>query len=133
MALSIMIFPENYASLVIRHAKRFTFGNVSALPTARGGVYLFSHKRTFVYIGKSAKGLGVRERLLIHYGGTHNDGLDTWLRALDGDVSFSYVTCQDCELDDLERSLIIFLQPRTNQVLYRNYTPNRKTWRKYYG
>ena len=86
-----------------------------------------------MYVGKSAIGLGVRERLLVHYNDTHNDRLATWLRALDGEVGFTYVTCTECDLNDLEKSLIIFLQPRTNEIRYKYYTPNKRKWRRYYG
>lgn len=128
-----MIFPRDYAGLLMRHAKRFTFGNITSLPHSRSGVYLFVHKETFVYVGKSSEALGVRERLLVHYRDTHNDRLHAWLSALDGDVGFTYLTCREWELDDLEKSLITFLQPRANEIRYRQYTPKTQKWSKHYG
>lgn len=128
-----MHFPKRFALGLADHAKRFTVGNVTGLPHAQSGVYVFLYGETFIYVGKSSKALGVKQRLLSHYNGTHNRKLDTWLRALDGEVRFAYVTCQEDDLDDLEKSMIIFLQPRANEILYKSYVPAHKQWSKSYG
>ena len=96
-------------------------------------MYLIQHVARFVYVGKSGSGLGVKERLINHYRESHNERLRIWIVALDGDLSFTYIGCAEGELDDLEKSLIAFLQPLTNAVRYQAYVPENAKWRKYYG
>ena len=48
-------------------------------------------------------------------------------------MTFTYITCMDCVVEDLEKSLIVYLQPVTNSVRYQNYVPKEQHWSKYYG
>lgn len=128
-----MIFSSTFSADIMNASKRFTLLNLMSLPSKRTGVYLLTYKKYFIYVGKSSAQSGIKERLISHYNTSHNDRLNTWVSALDGNMAFTYLTCQNHEVDDLEKSLILHLQPITNEIRYRRYTPNAKKWRKSNG
>ena len=129
-----MLFQEGLPGEVREHGRRFTLQNILSIPASTCGVYVFHYKRAFVYVGKSqSAGQGIRERLTKHYNGSHSERLTTWIRALDGDVHFTYMRCEEAQTDDLERSLIHFLQPMVNVERYSDYQPKPTYWRERYG
>lgn len=108
--------------------------NILSIPKRRFGVYVFHFKHIFVYVGKADQyGSGIRERLMKHYGESHNRELSLWIAALDGEIRFTLVLCDGPKVSDLERSLIHHLQPRTNIERYPSYTPNPTYWRQEHG
>ena len=127
-----MLFPNTFSADIRKHGKRFIPVNIQELPDV-GGVYILFHNRNFVYVGKSENNQGVRKRLTNHYDGSSNEKLRNWLEALDGDVKFTYISCRTDEVDDLERSLICYLQPIANKIMYRDYRPKPTKWRKTHG
>ena len=125
-----MLFPNNFSKELRNKGRRFTLQNILAIPKKTIGVYIFYYNHDFVYVGQST---GVQERLTQHYSGSHNQKLSLWVEALDGDIQFTYLRCEDTEIDDLEKSLILFLQPITNEDQYKDYTPKSTYWRKTHG
>lgn len=89
-------------------------------------MYVLYYGAFFVYVGKAT---GIRNRLTQHYNGPHNRRLSIWISALDGDINFTYVTCNKEDLDDLEKSLIIYLQPVANIDRFVGYEPKQIEWR----
>lgn len=126
-----MLFPNTFSLDIQRRGKRFTLQNILSVPSNITGVYVLYHKRSFVYVGQSKGRL--KERMIKHYSESHNKKLAVWIEALDGDVEFTYITCQTTEVDDFEKSLICYLQPITNEERYISYTPKRTIWRKTHG
>jgi len=118
-----MIFPDGFADRIKAGAIRFKFSEIEALDESICGVYLFIHKANYLYVGKSGGSLGIRERLKGHFTSTHNQRLSTWIRLCNGTLRVACVICNECELDDLERSLIKHLQPQLNKIRYDSYTP----------
>ena len=128
-----VLFSNTFSIDIQEHGKRFTLQNILSIRSNATGVYIFHYNRSFVYVGQSKSHHGIRERLINHYRGSHNEKLAVWVKALDGDVKFTYITCRDTEVDDLEKSLILYLQPITNVSRYPGYTPKHANWRKSYG
>jgi len=127
-----MIFNRSLTTDLIEHGRRFTFQNLQMVPVDAIGVYVFTHRRSFIYVGKS-EGTGLGRRLIAHYRNTHNDLLSSWIRGVTGDMRFTYLRCDEGDADDLERSLIQHLHPKANEVRYPNYTPKHTLWRKTRG
>ena len=128
-----MEFPNTFSAGIRKYGKRFVPVNILALPDVVG-VYVLFYNRDFVYVGKSENNQGVKKRLTDHYkGSSSNEKLRDWLEALDGDVKFTYISCRTDKVDDLERSLICYLQPIANEIMYRDYRPKPTKWRKPYG
>ena len=128
-----MRFPSTFFDDILQHTKRFTLQNVLSVPISRTGVYLLAFQRMFIYIGQGVCPSGVRERLLTHYNGSHSTTLNLWTKALDGELRFGYISCKGCDVDDLERSLIVHFQPIANGLLYAGYEPTQRKWRKPHG
>ena len=130
-----MLFPNTFSADIRKNGRKFTWINIDALPDVVG-VYILFYKCHFVYVGKS---VGVKGRLINHYentvrpDGSSNENLRDLLGALDGAIKFTYISCRPDELDDLERSLICYLQPTTNEVMYSSYRPRSTEWKKSYG
>ena len=126
-----MLFPSNFSKKLRSNGRRFTLQKILEIPKETIGVYIFHYNHVFVYVGQS---IGVQERLRQHYDNrSHNEELSLWVKALDGDVQFTYLRCEEIEIDDLEKSLILYLQPRTNKDRYIGYTPKPTNWRKAHG
>ena len=123
-----VLFPNTFSAEIRKYGKRFTLRNI--LSTAQNvlGVYIFHHNHNFIYVGQSIR---VKDRLVRHYNESHNEELAIWIKALDGNIKFTI--CYDTQIDDLERSLIFYLQPITNRERYLGYTPKHTKWRKTHG
>ena len=65
-----------------------------------------------------------------HYDDSHNKSLRIWLDALDGDIEFTYFRCAETDMNDLEKSMIQFLQPFANEHRYSKYQPKTINWRE---
>ena len=128
-----MLFPNTFSAGIRKGGKRFFPTYIQALPPDVVGVYILFYNLDFVYVGKSESNQGVRQRLMNHFDGSSNKKLRIWLDALDGDIKFTYISCQADEVDDLERSLIHYLQPIANEVMYSSYRPKPTKWRKPYA
>ena len=128
-----MLFPNTFSAGIRKGGKKFAPTNIQALRKDVVGVYILFYNRDFVYVGKSKSNQGVRKRLFNHFDGSSNKKLRIWLDALDGDIKFTYISCQTDEVDDLERSLIRYLQPITNEIMYPGYRPKLTKWRKTYA
>ena len=122
----LMIFKENFTAKVKSNSKRFTLQNIISLPKNRVGIYIIHYRSFFVYVGKSGAGQGVRNRLKSHYDGTHSDLFKLWIHALDGNLMFTPIYCDEPQIGDLEKSAIRFLQPKANKQMYANYNPINK-------
>lgn len=127
-----MLFPSAFSTDLRRHGKRFTFQNIMSVPRTLVGVYVFHYGPLFIYVGKAGD-RSIQKRLGEHYNGSHNPKLAIWIRALDGDIMFSYVPCDREVIDDLERSMIQHLQPEANQHRYETFVPAATLWRKTHG
>jgi hypothetical protein len=104
-----------------RHrAKRFNLSNLFSIPQKKCGVYIFTHKKSYIYVGQSRK-QGVHERLLSHHTSSHNEAFRQWISALGNDLRFTYHFCRDEDVDHLEKCLINKLQPITNLHRFKNY------------
>ena len=121
-----MIFAVDFVEKIRSRGRRFTLQNVSRIAANQIGIYIFHHRRAFVYVGKSGEGQGIRERLIKHYHQTHNESFRLWIDAIDGDLLFTHIFCQQDRLDDLEKSAIQFLQPITNVQMHGSYKPINK-------
>lgn len=128
-----MLFPPTFSKDIKKVSKRFSLLNILAIPRKIGGVYIFFYNHNFVYVGQSKSDEGLLKRLLNHYNGSQNQDLAVWIEAFDGDLRFTYISCCDNKIDDLERSLIHYLQPITNKIRYLNYRPLSIRWSKEYG
>ena len=128
--VSLMRFPSSFAADLRQHGKTFTLQNILSVSRRKAGVYVFYHRNTFVYVGKSQSTAGIQERLVAHYNESHSPELETWIAACNGDMKFTHIPCRDTDVDDLERSLIIYLQPVVNKLRYGGYTPKNAFWRK---
>ena len=128
-----VFFPSTFSKEIRTYGKRFTLQNILSIRSDSIGVYIFYYNHHFIYVGQSGDGQGIRNRLQTHFNGSHNEQLSAWIKALDGRIKFTHITCCDKEIDDLEKSLIIHLQPITNVARYSNYTPKPTNWRKTYG
>ena len=93
-------------------------------------MYVLYYGPSFVYVGKAGD---LRSRLTQHYNGSHNEKLAVWLSALDGEVKVTYLCCSEVEVDDLERSLIKYLQPIANIDRFAGYDPVQAEWRSQDG
>lgn len=104
--------------------------NILSIPTGKSGVYVLYYESSFVYVGKAGD---IRNRLTQHYNGSHNPKLSIWISALDGSIKLTYLPCHEEDLDDLERSLIIYLQPAANVERFVGYEPLQTQWRNHDG
>ena len=104
--------------------------NILSIPTGMSGVYVLYYASFFVYVGKAQ---GIRNRLTQHYNESHSPKLRIWISALDGNINFTYLPCDEDGLDDLERSLIIYLQPVANVDRFVGYEPLQTQWRNHSG
>ena len=120
-----MLFPDRFSTRLRQDGRRFTLQNILSIPTGRSGVYVLYYGAFFVYVGKAG---GVRNRLTQHYNGSHNRKLAIWISALDGNINFTYLACGEEYLDDMERSLIIYLQPVANIDRFVGYEPIPTEW-----
>ena len=121
-----MKFPDGFSNHLKSIAFRFKWQKIQDVAEAACGVYIFIHKRSYLYVGKGAGSDGVRERLLAHYNGTHNKELERNLKALNGTVRVAVIECESGDVDDLEKSLIRHLQPSCNDIRYQDYQPSEK-------
>lgn len=124
-----MIFPVSFSSTVFSNGRRFSLQNIFSIPFEITGVYVFYHSRTFVYVGQSDD---IRSRLKQHYDASHSKLFRIWLDALDGNLKFTYFIVEKVDLDDLEKSMIQFLQPFANNHRYGEYQPKPINWRQAY-
>ena len=127
-----MLFQSTFSASLRQQGKGFTFQSIMSVPRTLIGVYVFYYGSIFIYVGKAAE-RPIQKRLEEHYNGSHNERLAVWIRALDGNVMFSYVSCEWARIDDLERSMIHHLQPTTNQHRYESYVPATTLWREAHG
>ncbi len=123
-----MIFPDGFSSYLKREAFQFRISSLENIPSNTSGVYIIFYKRRYLYVGKSGIPQGVKERLYAHLCGSHNPELRREYESLKGTLKVSWIPCADCDLDDLERSLIHLLKPAHNDVRYSDYIPNEKEW-----
>jgi hypothetical protein len=121
-----VIFPEGFPNHLKSIAFKFKFQKIESVPRGSFGVYIFIHRKSYLYVGKSAGEEGVKERLLNHYNGTHNEILKKYIQALNGTIRVAYITCDEEDVDDLERSLIRHFQPNANKIRYIDYEPIQK-------
>ena len=118
-----------FSTKLRRLGRSFTLQNILSVPQ-EVGVYVLYYGLSFVYVGKAS---GLRTRLTQHYNGSHNAKLAVWLSALDGEVRVAYLCCSEQEVDDLERSLIKYLQPVANIDRFSGYCPVQTQWRSHDG
>ena len=124
-----MLFPARFSAELRRLGRSFTLQSILSVPE-NVGVYVLYYGPSFVYVGKTG---GLRSRLTQHYNGSHNERLAVWLSALDGEVKVTYLRCSEEEVDDLERSLIKYLQPIANIDRFTGYDPVQVEWRSHDG
>ena len=125
-----MLFANRFSTQLRRDGRRFTLQNILSIPMGTSGVYVLYYDSSFVYVGKARS---VRDRLTQHYNGSHSRKLAIWITALDGSISFTYLSSGEEDLDDLERSLIAYLQPVANVERFVGYEPLQTQWRNHSG
>lgn len=126
-----MLFSPTFSKELRENGRKFTLQHILSVPKRILGVYVLYFKHTFIYVGKAAYyGSGMRERLTKHYGESHNEELSLWIAALDGKIRFTLIPCDGPQISDLEKSLIHYLQPKTNVERYPSYTPHPTQWRQ---
>ena len=93
----------------------FDFNTLLRLPRVEHVVYLFwsKSKASFVYIGKTDRGLSKRMRE--HRQKCDNPTLRAWIRHAPKDLIVCYVTCPACLVLKLERRLIRQFDPNANK------------------
>ena len=128
-----MLFPNSFSRDLYKRSIRYSLHNVLTIPKDIGGVYIFLYKQNFVYVGQSKLNQGLSKRLYHHYHNSHSEELTIWIKAFFGELRFSYISCSDSVVDDLERSLIRHLQPIVNKIKYPKYQPQLTQWTKAYG
>lgn len=129
----LMLFPLAFSKELVKNSIRFSIKNIDAIPKKIGGVYIILYKQNFIYVGQSKLNEGLSKRLYNHYNGSHSEDLSVWIEAFYSNIHFTYISCCDTVVDDLERSLIRHLQPITNKIKYRSYQPHSTQWTKTYG
>ncbi len=92
--------------------RRFTHVNISKCEN-KPGVYGFWYKRNCIYIGKTEK-QGLRDRLLQHWNGSHNNRLRDWIKSKKSNLMFCFKPIDVAQVDIAERYYIYKYQPLTN-------------------
>ena len=94
---------------------RWSHMAITQMPKCIIGVYAFwrHDNGKCIYVGKG-KDDPIRERLLAHWRGSHNEELKHWIRAFGAHLDVCYMAVQYDRIDDLERRLIKALKPETN-------------------
>jgi len=96
--------------------RSFNWKNIIKVPDDQYGIYSIWARRICVYVGKAEK-QSIRERLLQHYAGSHNDKLDAWL-ASSHQLWFAYESVENISaINAKERNRIKNFAPLTNKVL----------------
>jgi len=123
-----MVFPDGFSSYLKRKAFKFRSSNLEKIPSNTSGIYVFIYKRRYLYVGQSGTTQGMKERLYAHMKGSHNSGLRKEYESLGGTLRVTWIPCAECDLDDLEKSLINHLEPVHNEIRYSDYIPRKKKW-----
>jgi predicted GIY-YIG superfamily endonuclease len=91
----------------------FNWRNISRLPYDQHGVYSIWSKSICIYVGQ-AKKQSIKDRLLQHYSGSHNDYLALWIKSTHG-LFFSVEFIKNpAAIDAKERINIKLFAPLTN-------------------
>jgi hypothetical protein len=100
--------------------RSYNLNNILLTPSKKSGLYIFAYNNIYIYVGMS-KQMGIQERLLGHYNGSHNYNLKLWISALGSDLTFSYEIIEKELVEKKEKKLINFLQPITNKIRYKGF------------
>ena len=93
--------------------------NISKIPYDARGVYSFWFGNRCIYIGQ-AKNQRVRDRLLQHFKGSHNQILNLWINAYGGQLEFCCYLTKPHKINFLEKLLIRAWKPVANRIMYTN-------------
>ena len=103
----------------------FNYPGIDRMSDSMIGVYVIwrSSPKRCIYVGK-AESQPIRNRLLNHWGGSHNELLKCWLKAgknRDG-IKVCYRETEVSRIDRLEKKLIQMWHPEANIT----HNPNRR-------
>ena len=90
----------------------FRRDNLETLIPNKPGVYIFWSGRYCIYVGQATD---LRGRLLTHWRKSHNDGINTWIRALGADLCVTHEVVKG-SLSDCEQSYINRYRPHLNKI-----------------
>lgn len=100
-----------------RHRETFpwSYGILTNLPEETVGVYAFWDRRSgkCVYVGMAA-GQPIKNRLLQHWKGSHNETLRLWIQAYGSYLDICYAPIERGRIEVLERRLIRRWKPEAN-------------------
>jgi len=107
-------------------ATKWSYPNIDRIPPELRGVYIIWCPKTkaCIYVGQ-AKDQPIRERLLQHWSGSHNETLKLWIKAFGKYLDVCFKPCATNRIDTLERRLIKAWKPQANRQL----NPNKKYMR----
>ena len=84
---------------------RWSHAAISQVPRDTIGVYAFWRRdnRKCIYVGQ-AKDRPIRDRLLDHWRGSHNEALNSWIRAFGAHLDVCYMVAQYDKIDNFGAS-----------------------------
>lgn len=99
-----------------RRSNSFRFGHLGIESVPRDVVGLYSfwclEPKKCIYVGKTRR--PIRLRLQEHFGGSHNEKLNRWIRCFGRNLLVCWAEVHDHRLDTLEKLFIRKWRPLTN-------------------
>ena len=95
---------------------RWSHTAITQMPRNVVGVYAFWRRDNgkCIYVGQ-AKHRPIRQRLLDHWRGSHNESLKLWIRVFGMHLDVCYMAAEEDRIDKLEYRLIRAWNPETNR------------------
>jgi excinuclease UvrABC nuclease subunit len=96
----------------VRDGIPFRRSSIETVIPAESGIYMFWSKKFCLYVGKADN---LRERLISHWGKSHNPDLRLWIKAHGADLCITFKTIDE-NLQNAEQELIDRLSPHLNKI-----------------
>jgi hypothetical protein len=100
-----------------KHLANFSIQKLYSIPEFQPGVYGLWYGDYCIYIGQS-QDQGIKERLIQHWSGSHNDDLKDWIAGFGSEIEFGYKIIEKAKIDYFEQFYIRKFQPSTNIIRY---------------
>ena len=94
---------------------RWSHNSISQMPKDVVGVYAFwcRDNKKCIYVGKAER-RPIKERLLEHWRGSHNETLRLWIGAFSETLDVCFMSYNPDRIDELEKRLIRLWHPEAN-------------------
>ena len=94
---------------------RFSYTGITKIPKGVSGVYAFWRRDNgrCLYVGK-AEDQPIRERILQHWRGSHNEKLNLWMREFGNHLDVCYMYVKSNRIARFETRLIRMWNPEAN-------------------